>query len=453
MGKAIAASDHGLNQLKARYSNSNQLFIRVDENIYYGFIDSISSSNAIYTIVFDSIKKFDFDATESNAISLKENDVTRNVSLFYIELEISKEQYESKFKDMLQLYEWYAIRIGSDELTDSHAKIYKTDSYDFEEVPTPYQVKTISKLEPKKKNILKKAYTLSSFTESSEKEIQAILNNLPSNKVEFISIYDVGQGNCNALCDSDARPLLYFDFGGGILKNQKTYPKHISFCFEQNPTFILSHWDKDHWCSYFKFSESLNFPWIVPSQSIGPQGMNLARKLNSKGNLYIWPTNVQLISSHIGVLFRCSDGNSIHRHDTGLGFIAQIINHKSNEIKKYLVPGDARYNSIPCKSSIKDINGLIASHHGGMYYNENIIYNTPTTDMIPCNHYEGKIIYSFGKENSHGHPSHEEDHFSRGWKNKVDTATPTRGHCGIGITSTKRHICSSGTCTLDIEKF
>jgi hypothetical protein len=38
------------------------------------------------------------------------------------------------------------------------------------------------------------------------------------------AVYDVGHGNCNALLDSAGFPGLYFDFGGGVLANRKSFP-------------------------------------------------------------------------------------------------------------------------------------------------------------------------------------------------------------------------------------
>jgi hypothetical protein len=60
---------------------------------------------------------------------------------------------------------------------------------------------------------------------------------------EYLAVYDVGQGEAVGLVQNRT-VRCYFDFGGGVAGNRKTFPKRIKqFCLCGRPPIILSHWD------------------------------------------------------------------------------------------------------------------------------------------------------------------------------------------------------------------
>lgn len=42
---------------------------------------------------------------------------------------------------------------------------------------------------------------------------------------EYLAVYDVGQGNANALLNEYLIPEMYFDLGAAVYGNQKQHPK------------------------------------------------------------------------------------------------------------------------------------------------------------------------------------------------------------------------------------
>lgn len=78
-----------------------------------------------------------------------------------------------------------------------------------------------------------------------DSQLGALLRNRNSSK--GVAVYDVGQGNWQAILHGKTgQPFAYVDAGGGVLYNSKTFPKD----FKRPPAVplvILSHWDWDHW--------------------------------------------------------------------------------------------------------------------------------------------------------------------------------------------------------------
>lgn len=76
-----------------------------------------------------------------------------------------------------------------------------------------------------------------------------------------VAVYDVGQGNCNAIVDQNSYPRIFFDYGWAPNFHAKSRPSlplqlHcLDFCV--TAPVVLSHWDMDHW-SYAIKSSSFN---------------------------------------------------------------------------------------------------------------------------------------------------------------------------------------------------
>ena len=59
-----------------------------------------------------------------------------------------------------------------------------------------------------------------------------------------VVVFDVGQGNCNAIVGADGKVLAYYDFGYSNDGRPPATPTRLCFC--DRPMIVLSHWDKDH---------------------------------------------------------------------------------------------------------------------------------------------------------------------------------------------------------------
>src|SRR5262249_38991336 len=115
--------------------------------------------------------------------------------------------------------------------------------------------------------VLASAFSLDHVKDANPAEIW----NLLSTAVHAIVALDVGQGNATALSGDVGDIALYFDFGGGVISNTKTFPKnHAHFCLRPAMPIVLSHWDWDHWSSAERAgSSSYDCKWIVPRQPLG----------------------------------------------------------------------------------------------------------------------------------------------------------------------------------------
>ena len=122
----------------------------------------------------------------------------------------------------------------------------------------------------------------------------------------------------NALCKlCPGRPHLYFDMGGGIQGNKKTFPTAFGWaCFGATPPIVLSHWDKDHWAYANVFTQSLHMTWIVPRQKpLGKSHGMLVQSIVASGTLLVSsPSGGALRTSHLDLVV----GNGNGRNHSGL---------------------------------------------------------------------------------------------------------------------------------------
>ncbi|MFO0611520.1 MAG: hypothetical protein U0414_02945 [Polyangiaceae bacterium] len=239
-------------------------------------------------------------------------------------------------------------------------------------------------------------------------------------QAELAAVYEVGQGVCQALCNSSSQPLAYVDFGGGCLANASSYPTHLVFCYAQNPIVVLSHWDFDHWRSALASPGSLSLTWIAPKQKWGPTAGSFVGSLRGAGGtLLLWGrSSSPALPGHLSIA-RCT-GSS--RNDSGLAVKAAI--RRLGVTSRALFPGDARYTAIPA-GLLGTLDHLVASHHGS-----GLVGTPPAAGR--------DVVYSFGINragtfmgtNSHGHPDRRALATARtaGWHTRHDTAA---GHVGL----------------------
>lgn len=398
-----------------------------EENIgdymnYFGFIDNIESNGNEVIIYFDSI------TTHAGLKLLKLNDKSNlnNLRTYRIIYKLRKNDQRLNY---LTEGNWYQLkrRTRGQEVT-----IYKELNSN---VYTRKRLR-VSKLDEDSKiaSELSEFFSLNDIPDAGENEILNLLK--IGHKPKFVGVYSVGQGNCNAVCDIQSTPLLYFDFGGGCAANASTYPKGQRYCMTRTPPIILSHWDTDHWsaASTGRFTQATNCKWIVPRQKLGPNHLVFAQKIHLKGNLKIWPKSIPALNiPSIGIIFSCS-GKKLN--DSGLGLLTNFNN------TRILLPGDADYRYIN-KGYLNNLSGLVATHHGANI--SGISYAISSTAR------NSKCIFSFGRKNTFKHPRLKSvrEHRRNGWLNRRYSPN---GHIGIGTGVLPMLGCHKKLCDLQITQ-
>lgn len=397
---------------------------------YYGFVDSINGQKNLQ-IVFDSF------AIEELPKLTKNPNLILDLPAFSIHIKLKKSTLKlipGLDGRILKTSRWYLIETGSKGI---EARYFK-DIDDSEGIPL-----YISKIEflHKGRKDIKNLYRLSNLddiNDATKSELRRTLSSENKQRGSFVAVYNVGQGNCNAVCNGRSAPLVYYDFGGGCYRHTHTYPATQRYCFRKNPAVVLSHWHCDHWCAAHtrRAPDAKNLVWIVPRQLIGSTQLKFARELHVKGKLKIWPQNLVKLDTSFGTIYKCT-GRS--RNNSGLAFIAKIRNQRRNI--NVLLPGDAAFRYIPNK--LTNIDGLVAPHHGGYFNNS----------RYPMAGQNKTMVFSFGLPNSYGHPSQISiiRYLLNGWSRQLLT---NNGHAAIGWKGLSLPIleCGGRQCDLTISQ-
>ncbi|SMF46016.1 hypothetical protein SAMN06265365_11576 [Tistlia consotensis] len=303
----------------------------------------------------------------------------------------------------------------------------------------------------------------------SDEDLKALLDAWTPNPGVVVGVYDVGQGNANAVCDGTGRPRYYYDLGGGCLANTGTYPftplaNPNPFCRFFTQPVVLSHWDWDHWASAHRnrYAQYQQHHWIVPNQNLGAVHLQFAQDVQNNGTLTVWnPAGGTTVVTNVGTIQRCTGAG---RNQSGIAWLADDTANPGPG--PTLLPGDARYNFIPANGG-GALAAMVCTHHGGWL---------PTNQAIPAPMGAGpawantRIAYSYGAGNTFGHPRNPTvtRHQNFGWinANRVDTAARggvARGHInlrtpvgggGIGVIAHAQipNLCNPQTCDCQAAK-
>lgn len=254
--------------------------------------------------------------------------------------------------------------------------------------------------------------SMDDLPDASEEQLAAVLSDVAP--ADAAAVYDVGQGGCNASL-SGGTPHLYFDFGGGVLANRNTFPTDLTnFCFTQKPPILLSHWDWDHWSSANRDPKAYRQTWIVPRQDgngLGAVHRTFLGRLRQNGTVLVWPKSLTSLNRNDYEVVQCT-GPARNRNDSGL---ALILNRPERETsQRMLFPGDCSYEHIP-PAQAGAFTSLVCPHHGGRTGSSFV----PAPDGNPA----GRLVYSYGQANCHGHPFPEvrADHLAEGWHDSRET--------------------------------
>lgn len=237
---------------------------------------------------------------------------------------------------------------------------------------------------------------------------------LPQGRTEAAAVYDVGQGNANALLEH-GQPVLYYDLGGGVLGNRHTFPAGLThFCQSFDPLIVLSHWDWDHWSSAQRDVRALKRSWVVPRQRIGPTHTAFLGRLHASGRVIVWPAGLPAAGGGDVRIERCT-GPPSSRNDTGLALVWEP------DRGRMLFPGDSAYTHVP--SAGLDWTSVVVPHHGG----RTSLKLVAASDGRAA----GRLAWSYGTGNRYQHPLPQvvQAH-AGGWAQQLQT--PTRGPAGLG---------------------
>jgi len=422
---------------------------------YFAFVDSIETLDNGRTIIqFDSIKVNQIeDFLGKKELTYQE---TESLKPLMVYCDYSSEEYRSFSAEVGEVREntWVIIKLTYRK-GEYPVRAYRQD---YEESRIPFRVlyfekKGCNTIDKDTEKYLKALFRITETDHELErlikqKKLEHLSGRIPKTDTsEFdVAVYNVGQGNMNAILDNSGIPVAYFDVGGGSFRNSHTYlPKsRKKLCFKKATFIILSHWDSDHWWTYYWLLR--NYPddvnpqpkWIVPDQDLGPFQYGFYKLLKEKGHQILVCTKKVKCSFDFGDIEVGTGGS---KNDSGIVLKAKIGS------LKFLLPGDASYDAISPKPN-KQYDGIVASHHGGKSTDN--ISDFP----IPMFADKGKIVYSYGTNNSYNHPSLNSvaKHGRVSWLNIKET---TNGSVSFTATNTRKAPCNgicNGKCNLDIEQ-
>ncbi len=341
---------------------------------------------------------------------------------------------DERFFDRLPLrvVEWY-VPLWMDFFLPWFLEMYPEDGSPvwleviLTQMPTPYEVWVYPGLaaEPEAQYVeyvhhvdrataarLDSEFSLDDHPDATSADLLSALGN-PTG-VQFVAVYDVGQGNCNAICDRT--PLVYFDFGGGVLGNTHTFPAaQARWCLAHSPPVVLSHWDWDHWSSAtLRFQAALRLTWIVPRQQpLGAVHKTFAHSVSTTGRLLVWPSTLPTLTSGQLTVLRCTGRG---RNHSGL---AMSVTDTSAPAFSMLLTGDARYTAIPGVNAMKNLTAVIVPHHGA-----DMRSRVVPSCAVGCPN--PRAAYSFGRGNGFSHPRvvTQQSHDRAGWRHAGISGPP-----------------------------
>lgn len=285
-------------------------------------------------------------------------------------------------------------------------------------------------------SVLESFATLDDLPDAPGSDLQAEFDWVSTGPDASVAVFDVGQGNCNAILNSSGVPALYFDFGRPLSMNAHTTPAAIpKFYIGPDVPIVLSHWDFDHWGAAKRpkpirwLIAAVSATWIAPRQYLGPMHLSLAAAIVANGRLLVWgrggPSSIAFPN---GEAVLCTGPNNLRReerNDSGLALYAIETDSISQGLADpVLLPGDAEFCFIPPPASFQTVGllGLVASHHGG---------------AIGCSpphpfRQQSILAMSVGANNTYHHPSPSAIQMYQqvGWSNIKETRIrPTA--CGL----------------------
>jgi hypothetical protein len=251
--------------------------------------------------------------------------------------------------------------------------------------------------------------SLDELDEPKQSDLEAALK---SAKADYLGVWDVGQGNANALLDDGFLAKAWFDIGCGVYRNAWTSPSPLEFCWKDNNAgIVLSHWDADHWAgaevkTAAGTTPALGRTWIVPVQKVTTLHLTFASSVAASGRMWGLRAASSLVGIGGGRQVTLELGKGSSRNHSG---IVMLVENGSSGADRWLLTGDCDYSYMATAHA--DVLALVAPHHGASLRPSSVV---PAPSGGYC-----RLAYSFGGNNAHGsgtsHPT---------------SAGVTKHHCG-----------------------
>ena len=256
-----------------------------------------------------------------------------------------------------------------------------------------------------------------------------LVNTSNTTSIEGFRVFDIGQGDCIGLLDQHKRVFCYVDYGGVLDHPDANNPGNtqswltISYV-GGNVSFILTHWDWDHYDSaYSKNTAAQSCEWVAPRQWVGPRGLQFASSLT---NAKCWPSSLGTSAHRISIgskyaleIQRCAVFNpnapKQDRNTSGLA-VALIEITNGTDTAQMILAGDCPFHRIQ-NPSAAPVRNIVAFHHGdGRHFVANT-WKAISNTAAPVG-----MAFSFGSSNSFNHP--QRGNYQAPWNQRAEE-TPT----------------------------
>ncbi|WP_394244735.1 hypothetical protein [Halopseudomonas laoshanensis] len=302
----------------------------------------------------------------------------------------------------------------------------------------------------RKHQALSTIFSLAHLPTLSTEQVQTELSHATA---DLLAVFDVGQGNANALLSTTQYgepgvPTHYYDLGAGVYRNRHTTPDPLAFCFCDAPLILLSHWDADHWAGTYAVTTNNAYPalrrkWIAPLQVVGPLHIAFAHDIISNGGeIFIYSPSGKIgeatLSPQRRIRFMCGNG----RDRNGTGIVLAVEEHEKEPRRSWLLTGDCDYLYFVNELQPLPPVGMVVPHHGA-----DLDRNSPIPRPPPGVDYK-RLVYSYGPGNKHGrapvqHPTYQgvAPHNSADWDhNRWTIMAPGYPAPGGDVLATCEHV-------------
>lgn len=262
---------------------------------------------------------------------------------------------------------------------------------------TRLNLQDIEGVEEKTSAFLEKAVDTSQIPDATAEELEEALAGASGSTIDHLVshavVYDVGQGNAIGLVSDRRGPIVYFDLGGGTGANSGSFPPALNkFCFYEDPTIILSHWDEDHWSSANRDTDALKQKWIAPRQKVGPSQRAMMAAISANGGTILFLPSGYPKTRYGQMQLELATGSG--RNHSGI--VLTLAENSDGSGEQILMPGDASYHHIASFTGGAPYLSVVASHHGGLLKSGSIPHSP---GGIPS-----RLVYSAGNPNTYKHP-------------------------------------------------
>ncbi len=187
----------------------------MDKKKYKAYIESIEENENTFELILDGIEAKKFDELNADNLQEKLNDIGNNIFV----LSLSKESYRKS--NIVEESKWISFTTDN---TDTEAESYP--AYLYKDVIFDDEVErvNISDIKPiNLDNSKAKIFSMEIFSQSNREVIEKLISDKLPSHIENVLVYNVGQGNCNAITNYHCKPYVKRSAKLGSIKIKKSY--------------------------------------------------------------------------------------------------------------------------------------------------------------------------------------------------------------------------------------